>query len=188
MELQKDFYTELFSFMFMKSKKTLSKIKKNIYVKDVMSKNVLNLDKTESVYKAIKVMAKESVSTIVTHHNKKPIGILTERDLVKKLLLKGKDPKKTKIIDIMSKDPVIIHPDDSILRASNKMKNKHVRKLVVVDDSGNLVGIISQTDIIESMYMLDEAYSRILWNPWFTIIMFMLVALLFFLNYVIFRS
>jgi len=188
MDLQKDFYTELFSFMFMKSKKPLSKIKKNVYVKDVMSKNVLNLDKSDTVYNAIKVMAKESISTIVTHHDKKPIGILTERDLVKKLLLKNKDPKKTKIVDIMSKDPVIIHPDASILRASNKMKRKHVRKLIVVDDEGNLVGIISQTDIIESMYMLDEAYSKILWNPWFSLIMVIIVIVLFFLNYVLFRK
>ena len=79
----------------MKLKNTLKDIRKNVYVRNVMSKEVLRLDKEESVYEAIKVMANKSISTIVTSHGTTPIGILTERDLVKKMLLKNKDPKNT---------------------------------------------------------------------------------------------
>jgi CBS domain-containing protein len=153
-----------------------------------MSTQVHVLDKSESVYKAIKVMADKSISTVVTSHKTTPVGILTERDLVKKLLLKGKDAKNIKIQDIMTKDPVKINQNSSVLKASNVMRNHNVRKLVVINHSGDLVGIISQTDIIKSMYRIEEAYSSLIWNPWFSIILVILVLLLFFLNYVLFRT
>jgi len=172
----------------MKLKKLFSTISKNVYVKDIMSRNVLNLDKEDSVYKAIKVMANKSVSTIVTSHGSMPIGILTERDLVKKLLLKDQDPNKVKIKDIMTKNPITVKPNTSVLKASNIMKHKKVRKLVVVDSNNNLVGILSQTDIIQSMHRLDETYRKLFFDPYVSLILIIIVLVLFFLNYVLFRT
>jgi predicted transcriptional regulator len=91
----------------MKLKKVSSKIwdiKKNVKVKDIMSKKSFSLEKNEKVVKAIKLMTDESISAIVILDNKKPIGIVTERDLIKKVLLQ-KDAKKLKISEVMRKDP-----------------------------------------------------------------------------------
>lgn len=172
----------------MKLKSVISKIRKNVYVKEIMSTDVLNLDKDDTVYKAIKVMADKSISTIVTIHGDKPVGIITERDLVKKLLLKGKDPKKVKIKDIMTKNPISITPDTSILRASNVMRLKNVRKLVVVDENKKLVGILSQTDIINSMQRIDNAYKKLFISPSFSVTLVVIVVILFILNYILFKQ
>jgi len=171
----------------MKLKKIFKNVRKNVFVKDIMPKKVLNLHADDYVFKAIDVMVEKSISTIVTKKDNKPIGILTERDLVKKMLLKNRDPKKTKIKEIMTKKPIEVHPDDTVLRASNIMKKHKVRKLVVVDDNNELVGILSQTDIIESLYEIEDAYKTLIWNPWFSIILIIIVLILFFLNYVLFR-
>ena len=172
----------------MKLKNAFKKIRKNVYVKDIMSKKVLKLDKTDNVFKAIKVMAKESISTIVTSHKTNPIGILTERDLVKKLLLKGKDPKKVMIIDIMTKNPVVVKKNTTVLRASNIMKKNKVRKLVVVDDKNNLIGILSQTDIINSMYRISEGYRSLFFDPMISIISIIVVIILIIFNNILFKT
>ena len=80
-------------------------IKKNVMVKDVMSTKVYSLEKTSPVQKAIDMMGNESISAIVISDDKKPIGIVTERDLIKKVMLPKKDPKKMKIGSIMSENP-----------------------------------------------------------------------------------
>ena len=167
--------------------KNFSNIKNNITVKDIMSNPVIGVSKDDTIHKAAKIMNENSISTVIVSENNKLIGIVTERDIVKKVILSGKNPKKTKISDIMTPNPVTVFPNVSILMASNLMKRKKVRKLIVVDLEDKIAGIVSQTDIINSMNKIYGAYKSLLWDSRFYFILFLLVTLFFLLNYILFR-
>lgn len=166
--------------------KNFSNIKNNLKVKDIMSKKVIFLTKEKSVYDAIKLMAENSISTIIVEENDRLVGILTERDLVKKVLYKEKDPKKLKIEQIMSKNPKHIYPDAPIIVAGNTMKEHKVRKLVVLNEKNEVIGIISQTDIINSLNKIYEEYSSIFTNPILFFILIGFVLLMVILSVIFF--
>ena len=172
----------------MKLKKLTSKIweiKKNVKVKDIMSKKSFSLDKDKKVTEAVKLMAEKSISAIVILDGKKPIGIVTERDLIKKVMLEKKDQNKLKISEIMSKNPKKIGPNSTILNASRVMKKLNVRKLVVVDKEGNILGMLSQTDIIQSMNKVYESYRSLLWNPTFSFWILIVVLILYLISFML---
>jgi CBS domain-containing protein len=162
-------------------------IKKNILVKDIMTKNVIGLEKHETVYEAVKTMGERSISTIVSSHEGRLIGIFTERDVINRIILKQRDPKKTKIEEVMTKEPKTISPDEPILKASSLMDRYKVRKLVVVNEKKEAIGIISQTDIIKSMQKIDHNYRTLLWNPMLSLVILGVIVVLFILNQIFFR-
>jgi len=163
----------------------ISKIKSRVLVKDIMSTNVLTLTQEDNVYKAMQKMSKHRYSAIVIVKDKKPIGILTERDLLNRVFLQEKDPKKTKLKSVMTKDPVSVTPDTTVLKASNIMRNNRVRILLVIDDK--IKGMISQTDIIRNMNIIYQEYKSLLWNPWFSLIILTLIVLLYLFNQWLFK-
>ncbi|MBN2368798.1 CBS domain-containing protein [Candidatus Woesearchaeota archaeon] len=169
-------------------KSNISEIRKSILVKDIMTTKVFSLAKECTADAAVNIMAKKKISTILVCDKNNPIGIVTERDIISKLLFMNKDKNKTKLLDIMSKHLVTINPESSILKASSAMKSKKVRKLVVVDSENRLLGILSQTDIIRSMNRINENYRHLLWNPWFSALLFLAITALFILNWLIFRK
>jgi CBS domain-containing protein len=165
--------------------KGFSEIRRNLRVADVMTRRVVCLEKNRTVYDAAKIMAEESISAVVVTENNKLAGILTERDLVKRVLFAGRSPKKTKLGAVMTKNPKKIGPAASILCASNYMKENKVRKLVVTQ--GDVIsGIVSQTDIVASLNTIYRTYKSLLWNPWFFIFLFLFISALFLLNYILF--
>ncbi len=169
----------------MKIKKHFWDIKRNVRVKDIMSTGLHTLDENVKVKDALNVMAKESISAIVIVDKSKPIGIVTERDLIRKVLLKNKDPSKLKLGEVMTKNPKKISPDATILIASNAMKKLSVRRLIVVNKEGNLLGILSQTDIIQSMNKIYESYRSLLWNPLYPMWMIFAVLLLYLVTFLL---
>ena len=72
-----------------------------------------------------------------------------------------------------------------MLMASNYMKRTNVRKLVVVDDSGKLVGMLSQTDIIQSMNEIYESYKSLLWNPWYPLWIVFVILILYLFTFIL---
>ena len=100
------------------------------------SVKVAKLMAADELYEGYAIVLKEG----------KPAGMVTERDLVKKVLAKDLDPSKTKVAEIMSTPLVTVHPDDDLLKASTLMQAHKVRKLVVVDDE-IIYGIITAKDI-----------------------------------------
>ena len=83
--------------------KNFSKIRKNITVKEIMSSSVVGVSVDDTIHAAAKIMDEHSISTVIVTENNKLIGIVTERDIVKKVILTGKNSKKTKISAIMTK-------------------------------------------------------------------------------------
>jgi len=126
-----------------------------IFVRDIMTKPVVKIDFNKTVQQAAKEMAEHRVGSIVVIKNKNPIGIITETDLNKKVVAPAKDPRKLKIVDIMSSPVVFSHPDEDIVVAVEKMERYKVKRLPVIS-KGRIVGIITNTDIARaSPEMID---------------------------------
>lgn len=113
-----------------------------------MTAKVLTTGLNTSVAKAAKLMAKNSVGSIVVVQSKKPVGILTERDLLMKVLSADLKPSKIPVKKIMSQPVVTITPDTDIADAVRIMARNGIRRLPVVEH-GKLVGIITTMDIMK---------------------------------------
>ena len=125
-----------------------------VYVKDIMSKP-LTIDLNKSIYQAGKLMKKTRRDCVIVTKNNHPVGIVTDSDLIKKIIAKNIKPSSLKLKDIMSKPLVTIDENQTMLDASRKMKKINIKRLVVVR-KGKLAGIISLSDIARtSPEMLD---------------------------------
>ena len=121
-----------------------------IYVKDEMNKNVKTMDPEETVKDAADKMSKYWMGSVVVVEEDRIVGILTERDIMSKVVVKGKDPQRTKVKSVMSGDVITIEENKSLAEAVNLMKEHDIKKLPVTKN-GNLSGIITTTDIITAM-------------------------------------
>src|SRR3989338_1306229 len=101
-------------------------------VKEFMKKDTVRVTPETSVKKAAEVMAAEHVSSALVCENKKLLGIITEKDLARKIVAKGLDAERMMAKDIMSIDMITIDPDKSLYDAMIKMKNKKVTHIPVV--------------------------------------------------------
>ncbi len=131
-------------------------LRTKMLVKDVMSSPVVTLDENEASNKAAMVMDKNDLGcVIVTNRAGNSIGIITERDLVIRVLAKNLKPDTAKAKEIMTTPLVTIEPDATITEAARRMNRLDIRRLGVIY-KGNLVGIISSKDILGVMPELIE--------------------------------
>lgn len=111
-----------------------------------MAREVVTLDENVPVKKAAEIMAQEGVSAIITTSEGKAKGILTERDILKRIVAEDKDSKKIKIKEIMSSPLVTIEPTTSLEEAAHIMFEKKIKNLPVIHEN-RLIGLISLQDI-----------------------------------------
>jgi CBS domain-containing protein len=116
-----------------------------IWVKDIMIKPI-SIDLNKTVKAAGEVMRERRIDALIVTKNKNPIGIITDSDLIKKIIAKNIKPSSVKVKDIFSGPLVTTSPDDNIMEATNKMKKNRIKRLAVVA-GGKLIGIISLSDI-----------------------------------------
>ena len=119
----------------------------NTFAEQIMSKNVLTVDKTTSIQEAALDMRKLQIGCVIVTEDSKPIGIVTERDFVTKVAADGR-PLFTEIHEIMSSPLISIDPEETIWEASEILKRKRIHKLPVKEDE-KIVGIITTSDIIK---------------------------------------
>ncbi|MBD3388571.1 MAG: CBS domain-containing protein [Candidatus Altiarchaeales archaeon] len=110
--------------------------------------NVLTVAGGESLQEAAKMMHDHGISSLMIVEDGRPTGIITERDLVSALAGET-DPSKATVSDAMTRDPITIGQDDNINAVKKTMMENNFRHLPVVDDRGNLVGIVSLRDLIK---------------------------------------
>ena len=131
-------------------------LRTRMLVKDVMSSPVVTTDEEECANTVAKLMLENKVGCIVvTSKEEKPLGIVTERDLVARVLAKNVPPEKTAAKAFMSSPLVTIEPDAPIIEAAKRMRKKDIRRLAVIYKN-NLVGIVSSKDILDVMPELIE--------------------------------
>lgn len=115
-------------------------------VEDVMVKEVITIDENSTVKEAADIMNKFEIGCILAVRKGKAMGILTERDLLKRVVAEGKDATKTKVKDIMTSPLVVAEPTMDLGEAVKLMFQMKIKKLPVVDGK-KLVGLVSLTDI-----------------------------------------
>jgi CBS domain-containing protein len=117
---------------------------------EVMTKNPIYCLPNDAVVRAAQSMKNENVGPIPVIENeqtKKLVGIVTDRDLALKVVADGRDPKSTKVEEVMTPKVVTCHPDDDLQKALDAMSEHQLRRIPVVDDDNKLVGIIAQADV-----------------------------------------
>jgi len=117
-------------------------------VKDVMTSPVVTIHENESVNKAAQLMDKHNVGCIiVTSKEGKPIGVITERDLVTRVLAKNAQASKLPVKEAMTSPLITIDPNETLSEAARRMSRLDIRRLGVMY-KGNLVGLVSSKDIL----------------------------------------
>lgn len=115
-------------------------------VRDIMTRNLISVKTTDQVIVAIELMTKNNIGSVVVTEDEKPVGILTERDILKKVCAKELSAKAVTAREVMSKPLITIEADSRLGEAALLMTRKDVRRLLVIDNK-KVVGIITQKDI-----------------------------------------
>lgn len=121
-------------------------------VGDIMTNKVVTVPFGKTVLDVAKLMKKNGIGSVIVVEDKEgkhAKGIITERDIVYKLLSKGSDPYKSKVEDLMSKPLRVVRPDTTIEEAAKAMRENKVKRLPVVNDNNELIGILSEGDIMK---------------------------------------
>lgn len=100
-----------------------------------------------TVFEALQILAEKNVGALLVVENDKPVGIISERDYARKVILHGRHSKDTLVKDIISKDLITVSPDQSVEDAMRLMTNHRVRHLPVIKD-GKIIGIVSIGDLV----------------------------------------
>ena len=117
-------------------------------VENLMSKKVVTIEATSSVFDATREIMDRDIGCVVVLKEKKLVGIVTKGDILREAVMKRLDPSQLNIERIMTQPVLTIQPSKTLTEASDLMAQENLTKLPVVDKSGNLVGIITSSDII----------------------------------------
>jgi CBS domain-containing protein len=115
-------------------------------IKEVMTRDVRACEPNATVAEAAKVMAKEDVGPVPIVEDGRLVGIVTDRDIVVRVVAEGRDPNSTTVREIASTELVTVSPDDDLDEALNLLARGQLRRLPVVEGD-RLVGIVAQADI-----------------------------------------
>jgi len=130
-------------------------------VRDIMTKNIVMIDHDKSALEAAKIMTEKGISSLFVVKDNHPIGIVTERDFIKKICARELPIAQVKMSEFMSKILTTADPGTPIEVAVQRMVNHKIRRLPIME-SGKLVGIITVTDLakhLRTTLLLEGALS-----------------------------
>jgi len=130
-------------------------------VKQAMTKNVLVTNPNTNIRDVAKVMTEHRIGCLVVMENKKIVGIITELDIIWKVVAEDKDPNTTTVGDIMTKEVYTVQADQTLEEASHIMVEHEIKKLPVLEKD-KLVGIITATDMISVQPKMIETLANLL--------------------------
>lgn len=120
------------------------------HILDTKGNDIWHIAPEDSVLDAIKMMAEKGVGALLVMSDEKLVGILSERDYARKVILKGKSSKKTPVKDIMTAEVVCASPEQSVEECMRAMTEKHIRHLPVMQDE-KVVGVLSIGDLVKAI-------------------------------------
>lgn len=129
-------------------------------VEEVMTKNVVKINCKKTVLEACEEYSKHNVGSLVVMDNELIVGIITERDIIEKVILKNKNPKITKIFDIMSSNIKTVHALAPLEKAAKIMRDNKIKKLPVVLNN-EIVGILTETDLSHTIDAFSETVQEL---------------------------
>ncbi len=121
-----------------------------IRVEEIMHKGIITVDKSASVTEAARVMARAGVGGLIVTDINGPVGIITEGDIIRRVLAEGKDPKKTRVEEVMSAPLKTVGRKTDLETVAEKMRDYNVDRLPVTGEDGRIIGIITERDLVRT--------------------------------------
>jgi CBS domain-containing protein len=131
-------------------------------VRDIMTKYVVTIDENRTALEAAKIMTEKGISSLIVLKDQNPVGIVTERDFVKKICIKELKISHVKVNEVMSKIRTFADPEIPIEVAVQRMVNHKIRRLPIME-TGQVVGIITVTDLakyLRTILLIEGALSE----------------------------
>ncbi|MBJ3762534.1 CBS domain-containing protein [Maribius pontilimi] len=122
-----------------------------VQVRKVMSSPIISAAPDTTVRKASALMQEFAVGAIVVTERNRPVGIATDRDIIVRVIARGKDAGQAPLRDAMSPNPISCFADQDVSDAAAMMGNRQIKRVLVVDRSDRLVGLLSLGDIAENV-------------------------------------
>ncbi|MBU5688462.1 MAG: CBS domain-containing protein [Candidatus Aenigmarchaeota archaeon] len=132
----------------------------NTTVKDVMNPKVVVAKPQATIKEAAEIMSQLRIGCLLVMEDEKVIGIVTESDIIGKIVAKKRDPERVTVDEIMTKNIISTTPDETLDEAAEKMVENKIKRLPVLD-GGKLVGIITATDLISFEPKMIETLSEL---------------------------
>jgi CBS domain-containing protein len=111
----------------------------------------------DTVYRALEIMAEKNIGALVVVESEKVVGVFSERDYARNVVLKGKSSKDTLVKDLMSANPCYVRPEHTLNDCMALFTEKRIRHLPVLD-GGKLIGIVSIGDAVKQ-YIVDQEFT-----------------------------
>jgi CBS domain-containing protein len=118
-------------------------------VKEIMTKNVVTIDVNKSVFEAAQLMASQGLGCLIVMDKVLPVGIITERDIVRRVVAKQSSPD-VNISEVMTKTLITVEPDISLKEAARVMSTNKIRRLPILKNN-KLVGIVVSSDFVRNV-------------------------------------
>lgn len=131
-------------------------------VRDVMTKEPRVVRRDTNVQEVVATMSKFDISSVIVVEEKRPVGIITHKDIISKLVQARIPPDAVTARDVMVSPVVTISEEASIEQAARLMSRKHIKKLAVTRNNSELVGIITSTDLMREAPKLTELLDTLL--------------------------
>lgn len=124
---------------------------------------IISITPDATVYEALKIMADKNVGALVVRDGETVVGIMSERDYARKVILHGKSSKELQVREIMTSRVYYVRPEQSVQECMAQMTDRRVRHLPVLDGD-RLVGIISIGDVVKAIIAEHESTIKLLEN------------------------
>ena len=125
-----------------------------------MVTNLITIEAGATVKKAAELMDKHDIGCLIVVSYGNQIGIITERDMLRQVLIQRKDLAKTRVGDVMSTPLITSNPQTDIRDAVRLMNERRIKKLPVIED-GKLIGLVSLTDVMRSLAYFEHVISSL---------------------------
>jgi CBS domain-containing protein len=132
-------------------------------VRDLMSSNLVSVKAEESVIAAARLMDEKNISSILVKDENEFLGILTDHDIISRVVSKGVDPRKARVSDVMSFPLIAISAEATVEEAAEKMRINRIRRLIV-EENHQKTGIISESDMVRvapELHFLIREHSKL---------------------------
>ena len=126
---------------------------------DEMNKDVTLIHPNKSIKYAGQILKAVGIGCIIVVDDGGPVGILTERDIVQKVVADGLNPEETKVGDVMSRNLIILKKHNTVEEAVDIMDRNHIKKIPIAED-GQIVGIVTMTDLLKTMRKIEKGYEK----------------------------
>ncbi len=120
-----------------------------VRIKDIMTKDVISMDSSRTIKDAAKIMIEKNISSLIIIQNNEPVGIIRERDFLKKVIVK--DSKfSDRILDIMSTTMIYADPEQTIWDVIDLMKSRKMNSIPVISDKNEILGMVKFSDFLKA--------------------------------------